>query len=446
MTIARCLTTLFLLVLSGFSGPGRAAESVANSAVLVRSPEPGWPQWRGPRRDAVCDETGLRQSWPEAGPPVLWSITGIGFGYSAPIISRGRLYITGDQADALHLFAFDLQANPIWQTANGRDWKKPYPGGRACPVYADGRLFHLNAHGRLICLDAATGETLWVVDVQERFDAKNLTWAKSECLVVDEGRVVVTPGGNKALMAALNVATGDTVWTTPPLELGVSKDARFQTLNSPSGNIDPSSYASPVLFRFAGRRILANCSLRHFFGVDARSGELLWVRPLKTRYDVIAATPVLSGNRIFATAPDTEDGWCYEMVVGKPTPELRALWHDALDTCHGGLVSVDGSIFGTRYRSKKGWVNLDAETGAVRYELADLAMGSMLYADGQLYGLTQAGEMLLLEPGSEAFQINGRFTFQRDHRRDVWAHPVIHQRRLYLRYHDRLTCYDIAVR
>ena len=70
----------------------------------------------------------------------------------------------------------------------------------------------------------------------------------------------------------------------------------------------------------------------------------------------------------------------------------------------------------------------------------------MLMADRHLYALTEDGEMLLMQPTAREFLIKGRFTFQAEHRKDVWAHPVIRQRRLYLRYHDRLVCYDIAAR
>ena len=133
------------------------AEQAPVGGALVRFPEPGWPQWRGPRRDGISDEKNLLERWPENGPDVLWSISGIGFGYSAPIISHGRLFITGDQQDELHVLAYDLDGNRIWRTTNGRDWKRPFPGARASAVYAQGHLFHLNAHGRLTCYDIAAG-------------------------------------------------------------------------------------------------------------------------------------------------------------------------------------------------------------------------------------------------------------------------------------------------
>jgi hypothetical protein len=46
---------------------------VASTAAdgLIASPEPDWPQWRGPRRDGISDEKGLLSSWPEGGPKLL---------------------------------------------------------------------------------------------------------------------------------------------------------------------------------------------------------------------------------------------------------------------------------------------------------------------------------------------------------------------------------------
>ena len=48
---------------------GSPRDTVAPSVDgLIASPEPGWPQWRGPRRDGISDETGLLASWSDGGP------------------------------------------------------------------------------------------------------------------------------------------------------------------------------------------------------------------------------------------------------------------------------------------------------------------------------------------------------------------------------------------
>ena len=209
----------------------------------------------------------------------------MGRGWSSPIIVRDRLYITGEMDDDLVIFAFDLDGKPLWQAKNGRSWTGSYPGARACCAYSEGKLYHMNAHGRVACLEAATGKELWAVDVLERFQGQNITWAMSECLLVDGPRVIVTPGGEKALMAALDKQQRPDVWATEPLRE------------------DRASYCSPLLFRHAGRRIIANCSSAHGFGVDADTGKLLWTVPLRSPYGVNVAMPVYGEGRIFYTTP-----------------------------------------------------------------------------------------------------------------------------------------------
>jgi hypothetical protein len=58
--------------------------------------------------------------------------------------------------------------------------------------------------------------------------------------------------------------------------------------------------------------------------------------------------------------------------------------------------------------------------------------------------LSEDGWMHLLEPGASQFVSKGRFQLaDANARRDAWAHPVIHQGRLYLRYHDKFSAFDI---
>src|SRR5262249_43839927 len=53
----------------------------------------GWPQWLGPKRDAVWRETGILDKFPKGGPKVRWR-TPIKGGYSSPSVADGRVYVT----------------------------------------------------------------------------------------------------------------------------------------------------------------------------------------------------------------------------------------------------------------------------------------------------------------------------------------------------------------
>ncbi len=287
------------------------------------------------RRDGMSDEKNLLPAWPEGGPKLLWKIDGLGAGWSSPIITGGRLFITGDVGDDLIVFAFDLGGKPIWRAKNGKAWKGPYPGARACCAYSEGRLYHMNAHGRVTCLDAATGNELWTLNVLEQFGGRNITWAVSECLLIDGDRVIVTPGGTKALMAALDKRTGQTLWTTKPLDE------------------DNTSHSSPILFRYGGRRMIANCSSAHGFGVDADTGELLWTVPLRNPHGVNVSTPVFDSGRVFFMTPYAEHGRQYRLRPDGGAISAEHVWTSPVDAVTGGAVLVDGTLFAAGYRECK---------------------------------------------------------------------------------------------
>jgi outer membrane protein assembly factor BamB len=392
---------------------------------LISSPEPGWPQWRGPRRDGILDEKGLLSSWPDGGPKLLWKIDSLGKGWSCPIIVGQRIYITGDVGDDLVIFALNLDGAVQWMVKNGRSWKEPYPGARACCVFSEGRLYNMNAHGRVVCLDAASGKELWAVDILERFDAMNITWALSECLLVDGWNLIVTPGGKKALMAALDKRDGRTVWTTEPL------------------GDDRASHSSPILLRYSGRRLITNCSSAHGFGVDAETGKLLWTVPLKNPHGVNASTPIYGSGSVYYVTPYAEMGRAYRLVTEGQALTAKHLWTSGLDTVTGSAVLVDGVLYSAGYRESKWWFAVDWQTGETKYELKDFTTGSAIYADGRLYCLDERGMAGLLKPGPDGLEIAGRFALMAEKVRDAWTHPVLHEGRLYLRYHDTLFCYDV---
>jgi len=416
-----CAILCFVLVSAGM-----AAQGVPDG--LIASPEPDWPQWRGPRRDGISEEKGLLPSWPAAGPALLWKTEGLGQGWSSPIIVGQRLYITGDVGDDLVIFALDLDGKVQWRAKNGRAWKTPYPGARACCAWSEGRLYHLNAHGRVVCLEAASGREIWAAETLERFGGKNITWAVSECLLVDGPRVIVTPGGTKALMAALDKRTGATIWRTGPL------------------GTDRTSHSSPILFQWGGRRLIANCSSAHGFGVDADTGKLLWTVPLSNPHGVNVATPIYGAGCLFHVTPYAEHGRLYRLRAEAQGIDAEHVWTSPIDTVTGCGVLVDNTLFASGYREVKRWLAIDWRTGQTLCELKDLTTGAATYADQRLYVLDEKGTAALLKPEPDHLEIVSQFGLADASGRDAWAHPVLLHGRLYLRYHDTLWCYDVKDR
>jgi outer membrane protein assembly factor BamB len=409
------------------SAVGAAHRTQAATDGPVASPEPDWPQWNGPRRDGICDEKGLLPAWPKEGPRLIWKAGTLGHGWSSPIIVRNRIYITGDVDDDLVIFALDLEGKTVWQANNGRSWPGTYAGARACCAYSAGKVYHMNAYGRVVCLDAATGKEVWTVDILKQFKGENHVYGMSECLLVDGPRVLVTPGGKKALMAALDKRTGEVLWTTPSIPE------------------ERTSNCSPLLFRYAGRRIVANCVSARCFAVHAESGELLWTVPLKNTFGVNVAEPVYGTGMVFCTTPYVY-GSCYRLPSGESGQQPEKLWGTTLDTCTGATLLVDGRLFGSGYTKHKSWLCLDWKSGRTLYEFKGLTAGSAVFADGRLYCLAQDGRAALLRPTPRQFEVDGLFRLVADEVSDAWAHPVLLHGKLYLRYHDTLWCYDVRGR
>jgi len=392
----------------------------------IASSESDWPQWRGPRRDAVSNETGLLDAWPEAGPKLAWKATGMGRGWCSPIVTGGTLYIGGDVGDELRIFALDLYGKIKWQVPNGKAWEKPYPGSRASCCYSEGMLYQMNGHGRVVCLDAATGKQQWAVNVLERFEAEQPFFGASECLLVDGANVIVTPAG-KALIAALDKKTGNTVWTC------MAAAAATET----------AGYSSPILVELGGRRrIIATTSFRTF-AADAATGKVFWTVGLKLTENACSTIPVLCGDSVFITNTSVKDQASSLLRTSPSGDKAEKAWTIPLRTTSGSAMQLDGNLYVASSRKLGGFFCLDAKTGNIKAQLPKPTDAAAIWADGKLFVLSADGKALLLKPTANSFQTLGAFSIGQNIKKDAWAHPVLCGGRLYFRYHDTLFCYDV---
>ncbi len=178
-----------------------------------------WPQWRGPDRNAISQETGLLQEWPEEGPPLAWRLDDIGGGYSAPSIAAGRIYGMSNRGDDEVVWALsEADGKELWAATLGPAFREgPSQGveGPGCTPTVDGqRLYVLGAGGDLACLQAEDGKIIWRVSLTRDLGGRLPMWRYNEAPLVDGDKVVCTPGGQDAMLVALDKLTGKTVWTS----------------------------------------------------------------------------------------------------------------------------------------------------------------------------------------------------------------------------------------
>ena len=397
------------------------------SPLVSAAPAPAgdWPQWRGPDRNGVSRETGLMKTWPAGGPPVVWTVSGLGEGYGSLSIAGDRIYVQGAKGNQSAVHALDRsESKLIWSVEIGsRQDNERGNGPRGTPTLDTDRLYVLTENGDLACLKAADGAVVWRKNILKEFGGNNARWLISESPLVDGDRVIVTPGGRGAGIVALDKSTGKTIWTSRELN-------------------DPAGYASSIVADIGGVRTIMNLTARAGVGVRASDGKLMW------RYETVAnrtanvATPVFHDNKVFYTSAYSTGGGLLALeAAGGEVKSKEVYFSREMQNHHGGVVLVNGHIYGC---SGSILTCMEFSTGRPTWKDRGVGKGSLTYADGMLYVVGENHVVGLVEARSDVYSEKGRFNIE-DQGRPSWAHPVVAGGRLYIRNQGKLTCYNVKV-
>lgn len=399
--------SFFLFILLGFTG----------ITLFAQAPT----KWRGPSGNGVYNETGLLKQWPASGPEIIWHFDGLGEGHSSPAFANGMIYLSGMEETTGFIYALSMFGGLKWKTPYGEEFHESYPGSRSTPVIAGDLLYIYSGHGVLTCMDANNGEVKWRKDVFNDFDGRNIKWGVTETPVVDGDIIYITPGGQKNNVVALNRFDGSLVWSAP------AKGER-------------SAYCTPCLVELPDRKLLVTHTADHIIGLDAKDGEMLWSFPHTNRWQVHANTPIYHDGGLFCFSGYGQGG--VKLELSADGNSVKKAWSsEHLDSRIGGMVMVDGYLYGSGDNSRQ-WRCVDWKTGEEKYVATDLGKGVTIYADGMLYGYSDRGELGLIEATPAGFNLVSKTRVELGSGQH-WAHPVIHNGRLYLRHGNTLIAYKI---
>ena len=385
-----------------------------------------WPQWRGPDRNGVSNESGLMDSWPGGGPPLEWSVSNLGGGYGSMAVSGDRIFLqmtVGRQSAIASLDRTDGRL--VWSQALGQGARNGEGHGpRGTPTVDGDRVYVLTETGELACLRVGDGSILWQLNILREFGGRNISWLISESPLVDGDRVIVTPGGRRAGVVALDKMTGETIWTGEEL----SSDA---------------GYASAVAADIGGVRTIMTLTDRAGVGIRASDGKLMWEYGRAANRTANVSTPIFSDDKVFySSAYGTGAGLLALTASGGEVQAEEVYFTRQMQNHHGGIVLVDGYLYG--YHNSI-LTCLDFETGELMWRHRGVGKASISYADGHLYLFSENNVVGLAEATPEAYREKGRFKVA-DQGWPSYAHPVISDGRLYIRNQGVVSSYDVRDR
>lgn len=389
-----------------------------------------WNQWRGPLRDGIAREQGLLPSWNGA-PPIVWQAKNLGKGYSSVAIADGRLFTLGDRRGGAELIALDAKTGEeLWATKVGGGEPNGTPTVDGELVYAIGR------DGDLLCADSATGREVWRKSFKDDFGGFMMSgWGYSESPLIDGDKLVCTPGGNDKVIVALDKKSGRELWAAKlPSDVG-------------NRGKDGAGYSSIVISNAGGVKQYVQLVGRGIISVEADSGRTLWTYNAIANDTANIPTPIVDGDFVFCSTGYGTGAALLEVARGaRGVREVYFLESKTLQNHHGGMILLDGHIYCGHNHNKGLPICVELKTGRVVWgpeRGPGDGSAAITLADGKLYFRYENGVMALIDATPQGYRLEGEFNIATVNGKS-WPHPVINNRKLYLRDQHDLHCYNIA--
>lgn len=402
----------------------------------VKSDDASWPQWRGPRRDAVASDTGLMKTWPEAGPPLVYRTKGLGRGYASVAIAGGTIYTAGKFDDGEYLLARQLKdGEPVWKARIG----DPTGDGPSSTPTVDGdRVYAVGALGDVVCVQTKDGRELWRKSYTKDFGGTVPTWHYCDSPLVDGDKLICTPGSVESTIVALHKKTGALIWQT----------------SIPGGGGSGFGYASPVLSE--GAKVRQYVQLlgagTGVVGVRASDGKLLWRYPRVSNGTASIPTPLINGDFVFCSSGYGTGSALLKLVAdggGVKAEEQYFLKATELENHHGGMVRLGHYVYCGHKHNQGFPICVDMTSGKTVWGGDQRGPGTgsaaVVSADGRLYFRYENGLLALINATQEKYEVAGTFQLP-EVGGPSWSHPVVAGGKLYLREQDQLYVYDVTAK
>lgn len=429
------------IVMAPYPAPGRPrflvlAAVAAFFAVVAAAPAQSrdWPRWRGPESDGhVPAGVTVPEKLP-ATARYAWKKK-VGFGLGSPVVSGGKLFHLDHQAGKEMVHALDAATgNALWSVPLDEVFQdgQTSPGPRSTPTVDGDRVYVQSCRGEFRCLDVADGKTVWrtnfVTDFGGEFigEKGNALGAvrhghNSSPIIVGDRLIVLAGGADGASVVCLAKRDGKVIWKSQN---------------------DVPGYGGPVIATLAGIRQVLAFTVDGAIGLRFDTGALLWRVPVKTSWGRHVASPLVVGDMVIVGSHLAGNLGLKISRDGEGC-KVETAWTDKRNAINfSSPVAIGGHFYGLGPAGMM--FCADAQTGAEKWTLeitagTPKAQAQFVVLKDKLLALTDAGELILVAADPGAARVLGRLKVAGE----VWCNPAYADGRLFLRDTEELMSVEL---
>jgi hypothetical protein len=402
---------LAALVLVGLLLPSAAAEN--------------WPCWRGPRGDGTSHESGIPRKWDgQAMENVDWRVPVPGVGHASPIVWDDRIFLVTcmednqdrnllclERASGKTLWTQTVVRSPLEKKHRLNSYASSTPATDGRQVYAT----FLDEDHMVVAAYDMHGKRQWRVRPGEFYSRHGYC---SSILLFEDLVLVNGDHDGDAYLVALDRETGETVWKTP-------RENKTR------------SYCAPIIRQIDGRTQMILSGSKCVASYDPRDGSRHWIIDGPTEQFV--ASLVYNGELLFMTAGFPE----FHIMAIRPdghgnVTDSAVVWHTQKGCSYvpSPIVGGGGKYF--LVVSDTGIAScFEADTGHRHWmkRIGPHYSASPISADGLVHFLSDEGVTTIIRPGEE-FQIVAENALGEE----CYASPAVNRGQILIRSEKHLWC------
>lgn len=379
------------------------------SAATAAAPDPlDWPNWRGPEQNGVSREKGLIDEWELDGKNQLWKRADLGT-ISTPIVMRGKLYTLardnpGTKQEQEKVVCLDAATGEtIWENKFNvflSDVPKERVAWSSCVGDPEtGNVYAMGVCGYFQCLDGETGKPKWTKSLSEEFGLLSTYGGRTNVPIVFEDMV---------LISSVIIGWGDMARPTHRFIAFDKNTGEVRWFNGTKPLPEDTTYSTPVIGVIGGQAALVfGSGDGGLWAFQPRTGKPIWNYQLSRRG--VNTSPVIAGDNVFCghseENPEDSSMGSLAAVNGLGTGDITKtgeLWRiKELGIGKSSPLLVDDRLYVVD--DSAGLVVLDAKTGERigkkrSQKLGTMMRASLLYADGRIYACEANGRFWIFAP------------------------------------------------